>query len=150
MIKKVCFYIFLFFCLILNIILDFNIKNYFETLNQCFNKNVILTNKLYALICLIMALISILFIIDIILVLFKEKNENKGIKFKTEDGTHGTATWMNKNEINQILGVDNVPGIILGKYNNSIVKLPFDSHFNKNICVFGSSRQYENNRIFIN
>ena len=26
-----------------------------------------------------------------------------------------------------------------GKYNNEIVKLPFESYFNKNICVFGSS-----------
>ena len=30
-------------------------------------------------------------------------------------------------------------GIILGKKGNDIIKLPFDSHFNKNIAVFGSS-----------
>ena len=39
----------------------------------------------------------------------------------------------------QVLGIDENPGIILGKYNNKLVKLPFDSYFNKNICVFGSS-----------
>jgi hypothetical protein len=55
---------------------------------------------------------------------------------------------MNKKEIQKVLGLNEVPGIILGKYNKSIVKLPFESYFNKNICVFGSSRKHENNRIF--
>lgn len=139
MIKKICFGIFLFFVLILNIILDFNIKNYFEVLHKCFNKNIVLTDNLYALICFIIALISILFILDILLVVFKSQSENKGINFKTEDGTYGTANWMPYEEITQVLGINNVPGIILGKYNNDIVKLPFSSYFNKNICVFGSS-----------
>ena len=51
----------------------------------------------------------------------------------------GTADWLNDNEIDGILGRNNVPGIILGKRNNDIIKLPFDSFFNKNISVFGSS-----------
>lgn len=148
--KKICFYIFLFFVFILNIILDFNIKNYVNILNICFNKNIILTNKLFASICFIIALISILLVLDIILVLFKKYNENKGIKFKVEDGTHGTANWMSEKEISTILGVNNIPGIILGKYNNNIVKLPFDSYFNKNICVFGSSGSMKTIRFFIN
>lgn len=46
---------------------------------------------------------------------------------------------MKEDEIKNILGIGEIPGIILGKYNNEIVKLPFDSYFNKNICVFGSS-----------
>lgn len=136
MIKKICFYIFLFFCFILNIVLDCNIKNYFAILNICFEKNIILTNKLYVFICFIIALISVLIILDILLVLFGKKEENKGINFKTEDGTYGTSNWMNENEIGEVLGFNNVPGIILGKYKGKIVKLPFDSHFNKNICVF--------------
>ena len=147
MIKKICFYIFLFFCFFLNIILDLNIKNYFEVLNNCFEKNIVLTNNLYVIICIIIALISFFIILDILLVLFKNKNENKGINFKIEDGTYGTANWMAENEISNILGFNEVPGIILGKYNDNIVKLPFKSYFNKNICVFGSSRKHENNRI---
>ena len=51
----------------------------------------------------------------------------------------GTADWLNDNEIDGILGRNNVPGIILGERNNDIIKLPFDSFFNKNISVFGSS-----------
>lgn len=139
MVKKVCFYVFLVFCFILNIFIDLNIKNYINILNICFNKNITLSNNLYAFICFIIAIISVLIIIDILLVLFKKETENKGIKIKTEDGTHGTSNWMSENEINQVLGIGDIPGIILGKYNNSIVKLPFDSYFNKNICVFGSS-----------
>lgn len=45
---------------------------------------------------------------------------------------------MNENEMSNVLSFDS-PGIILGKYNNRFLKLPFNSHFNKNICVFGSS-----------
>ena len=139
MIKKICFYIFLFFCLLLNIIIDINIKNYFNILNECFSYNVVLTNNLYTIICIIIALISILIVLDILLVIYNKNSQNKGIKFKTEDGTFGTADWMQKKEIFNVLGTNDVPGIILGKYKKDIVKLPFDSYFNKNICVFGSS-----------
>lgn len=150
MIKKICFGMFLFFCLILNIIIDFNIKNYFLILEKCFEKNISLTNNLYAFICFIIAFIFILIILDILLVLFKKQEENKGIKFKTEDGTYGTSNWMPESEINQVLGFNETPGIILGKYNGNIVKLPFDSYFNKNIMIFGSSGSMKTIRIFIN
>lgn len=135
MIKKICFYIFLFFCLILNIIIDCNIKNYFLVLSECFGKSIVLNGNLYALICVIFALISILIVLDILLVFFKKQEVNKGINFKSEDGTHGTANWMSEDEMTSVLSFDK-PGIILGKYNNKIVRLPFDSYFNKNICVF--------------
>lgn len=138
MIKKICFYIFLFFCLILNIFIDTHIKNYIEILNKCFNQNIQLTNNLCAVICSIIALIFIFIVIDILLVFKKKNDKNKGINFKTEDGTHGTANWMNEKEMTSVLSF-NKPGIILGKYNEKTVKLPFDSYFNKNICVFGSS-----------
>ena len=140
MIKKVCFYIFLFFFLLLNIIIDINIKNYIKVLEECFENNIILTNNLYVLICVIIALISIFIVIDILLVLYKKNYQNKGINFKPEDGTYGTANWMQEKDIKNVLGINDIPGIILGKYKDSIVKLPFESYFNKNICVFGSSR----------
>lgn len=139
MIKKVCFYIFLFFCLILNIILDINVKKYFFILILCFKRNVELTSNLYIIICLVIAIISFLIALSIFFIAFKNNIENKGIKFKPENGTHGTAAWMTEKEMQEILGTNDVPGIILGKYKNDIVKLPFNSYFNKNISVFGSS-----------
>lgn len=139
MIKKICFYIFIVFCLILNIFLDTHINNYILVLEKCFGKSIHLDIKIYGLICFIFALISILIVLDILLVLKKKKDEIKGINFKSEDGTHGTANWMTENEMTGILSFDK-PGIILGKYNNKFIKLPFESYFNKNICVFGSSR----------
>lgn len=137
--KKIGFYVFLGICFILNIVLDTYIKKYFEILNICFGKSIVLTNKLYAIICLVNALISILFMIDVILVVFKKESQNEGINLKEKDGTYGTANWMNETEMNEALGLNDTPGIILGKHNKNIVKLPFESYFNKNICVFGSS-----------
>ena len=148
--KKIWFSIFLFFCFFLNIVIDINIKKYFNILKKCFNRDIILTGNLYSLICSIIAIISIFIILDILLVLFKNKNENKGIIYKSKDGTYGTANWMHESEIAKILGTNDMPGIILGKYNNNLVKLPFDSFFNKNICVFGSSGSMKTIRIFIN
>jgi type IV secretory pathway TraG/TraD family ATPase VirD4 len=150
MIKKICFYIFLFFCLLLNIVVDTHIKDYFKILEKCFGDKVVLTNNLYAVICVIFAFISILIVTDILLVLYKKEEQNKGINFKTEDGTFGTANWMNEKEVSKVLGTNNVQGIILGKYNNEIVKLPFESYFNKNICVFGSSGSMKTIRLFTN
>jgi len=43
-----------------------------------------------------------------------------------------------------------VPGVILGKKNNDIIKLPFNSFFNKNITVFGSSGSMKTIRFFSN
>ena len=139
MTKKIFFYVSIIIIFILNIILDININNYISILNKCFEKNIILTNFYYMVICFIIAIISILIMLSIKLVVFYKKDEIKGIKLKTEDGTYGTADWLDDNEIDEILGRNNVPGIILGKRNNDIIKLPFDSFFNKNISVFGSS-----------
>lgn len=147
--KKISFYIFLFFCLILNIVIDININKYINVLENVFKKKIYLTPNIYALICSIIALISILIVIDILLVFKKKSSKNKGINFKEDDGTHGTANWMSEKEMTEVLSFDK-PGIILGKYNNKFVKLPFDSYFNKNICVFGSSGSMKTIRIFTN
>lgn len=137
--KKVYFYIFLFLFFILNIVIITNVKKYIEILNICFNENIFLSSKLYAIISFIIALISILIILDILLIISKGKNENKGVIFKPENGTYGTSDWMKLEEMKKVLTIDDIPGIILGRFEGNIVKLPLDSYFNKNICVFGSS-----------
>lgn len=148
-IKKIFFYIFLSFCFLINIFLDMNIKNYFYILEQCFNKKIDLTLNLYIVICSVIALISILIAIDILLVTYKKKTQNKAINFKEDDGTYGTASWMQEEQINEVLSFEK-PGIILGKYKTQIVRLPFESYFNKNICVFGSSGSMKTIRLFTN
>ena len=139
MAKNLIFYLSIIALIIINILIDMNINNYIKVLENCFNTNIILTDSYYSLICFIIAIISVLIIISIKLVVFYKREEIKGINFKTEDGTFGTANWLSDSEIDNILGRNNIPGIVLGKKNNDIIKLPFDSHFNKNICVFGSS-----------
>ena len=95
-----------------------------------------------------MAIISILIYIVILFLIFKNKEAQKGIKIKLEDGTYGTANWLNNDEASRILGLNNEPGILLGKSNEKDVVLPFNSYFNKNVLVVGSSRQHEINRIY--
>jgi len=137
--KKVFLFVALFFLIILNLLFIFNLENYFNIINLCFNKNIVLTTNLYVSICVIFCLILIFIILDILLVVYNSKIENKGLNIKKDDATHGTAKWLDEKEIFNILGNNASAGIILGKYNNNLVKLPFDSYFNKNICVFGSS-----------
>lgn len=150
MTKKIIFYSSIVFLIILNILLDINIQNYKNILNECFNKNIIINQFYYAFICFIIAFISFLIVIGIKLVVYYKNDEIKGINLKTEDGTFGTANWLNDNDIDNILGRNNVPGLILGKKNNDIIKLPFDSYFNKNIAVFGSSGSMKTIRFFGN
>lgn len=139
MIKKIIFYLSLFFCVMENIIVDINIRNYIEIINKCFNRNIYISNKTYAFICFINAIISILIMICIKLIVENKQDEIKGFKLKPDDATFGTANWMNEVEIKKILSTENGPGIVLGKKNEKIIKLPFDSFFNKNIAVFGTS-----------
>lgn len=148
MIKKVVVYISFFFLFFLNIVLNLNIRNYILVLEKCFNRNIFLSTKYNALISIIFALISILIYIAILLAVFKNKEAQKGIKIKTENGTYGTAEWLTDNEAENILGLNNEPGILLGKKNNSDVTLTFNSYFNKNILVIGSSRKYEINKFY--
>ena len=147
MTRKILVYIVLVIGIVINVVVDININNYIEILNNFFNQQIALQDNIYALICTINALIWILIIINVKLIVEEKQNEIDGFKLKKKDGTFGTANWMNEKEMKEILSTSEIPGIILGKYNNEIIKLPFNSYFNKNICVFGSSRKYENERI---
>lgn len=140
MTKKILIIVSLFFCLFLNIFVDMNINNYINIMNNAFDMNIALPINLYTLICSINALISIFLFIAIKLIIFSKNSEIKGIRLKSEDGTYGTSNWLSEKEIKNIFGINNSKnGIVLGKHNNNIIKLPFDSYLNKNIAVFGSS-----------
>ena len=139
MIKKIIFYLSIILLIIGNVLIDMNINNYIKVLNNCFNISITLTDFYHTFICSVIAFISILITIVIKLIIFYKDEEIKGINLKSEDGTFGTSNWLNESEMNSILGKNDTPGLILGKKDGDIIKLPFDSHFNKNICVFGSS-----------
>lgn len=138
MIKKIIKYISFFFLLVLNIILDLNIDNYILILEKCFNKSIILPTKYYLIIPITIALISILVYLIVLLVVFKNSTVKNGFKLNSKIGTHGTADWMTNKEAEKVLGLNNEPGILLGKKSGKSVVLPFKSYFNKNILIIGS------------
>lgn len=138
MIKKIVKYISLFFLLIFNVILDLNIDNYILVLEKCFNKSIILPTKYHLKISTTIALISILVYFVVLLVVSKNSTVKNGFKLNSKIGTHGTADWMTDKEAEKVLGLNNEPGILLGKKNGKPVVLPFKSYFNKNILVIGS------------
>ena len=63
--KKITIYVLTIIFIILNLILDFNINPYIKILNKCFNQNIIVSNLYYAIICFVIALISILIMVCI-------------------------------------------------------------------------------------
>ena len=67
------------------------------------------------------------------------KIENSGIKFKSEDGTYGTANWMNEKELTDSFELGTGNGLIVGKFDNKIVTLPNYTLHNKNVAIFGAS-----------
>lgn len=90
---------------------------------------------------------GILFVLIAFLIIQKGKGngEQDERNFQiSEEGTYGTAGFMKKEELSQILKTDKdtgtVKGIIFGKELDSgnIISLPIDSRLNRNIAVCGS------------
>lgn len=111
-------------------IVNYDIKNILDIFKVCFSNIEIL------IIWLVAALILILFIIDIYFTIKKAKIENKGIKFKAEDGTFGTANWMNSEELTDSFEIGTGNGLILGKIDEKVVTLPNNTLQNKNVAIF--------------
>lgn len=103
--KKVIVNIAFIFFTLLDVFIILNLNWYVKIINYTFKKSIDISSSLYMLICLIIALISFLIFVSIKLVIENEKDEIKGIKLKLEDGTYGTANWMNDKEIEKVLGV---------------------------------------------
>lgn len=114
-------------------ITNYNIQNIWDIFKTCFS------NIEMFVIWSVTSLILGLFIIDIYFTIKKAKIENKGIKFKVEDGTFGTANWMNKVELTDSFEVGTEDGIIVGKIDGKIVTLPNNTMQNKNVAIFGAS-----------
>lgn len=112
-------------------------------INTCFDENIInynIVNIQIIIKCLIIEFILFMFIINIYLTIKKTKIENKGVKFKSEDGTFGTADWMNNQELTDSFEIGTGSGLIVGKIDDKIVTLPDNTTKNKNVAIFGASR----------
>lgn len=122
-------------------------------INSCFDKNIIdystvnLINSRIILECFTFELILCLYMINIYLTIKKTKIENRGIKFKSQDGTFGTADWMNNQELTDSFDVGTENGLIVGKIDDKIVTLPDNTTKNKNVAIFGASGSKKSRRI---
>lgn len=131
---------------------------YIKALEKCFNTNyfiqsprnlfdcisIICTNKIVALICVIITLILIFLFINIYFTRKQLKNEIDGISFKEKDGTHGTANFIKPQEIKELSigNEEQVNGMIIGKTldTDELIVLPDKcSSINRNIMVWGAS-----------
>lgn len=117
--------------------IDYKINNVFNIFITLF------TNIEIFCIWLATNIIILLFVFDIYLTIRKSKLETKGIKFKTEDGTFGTANWMNEEELIGSLDLGTENGLILGKVGDKIISLPDNTKQNKNVAIFGASRKWK-------
>ncbi|MCR3761449.1 VirD4-like conjugal transfer protein, CD1115 family [Clostridium felsineum] len=70
---------------------------------------------------------------------FKSRDTAGGITYLRDNGTQGTANWMNKKKMKKVLNIGNEKGIVFGTIENKMVTLPSNTFLNKNIAVFGAS-----------
>ncbi len=103
--KKVIVRIALFFLTINYLMVVLNLKSYFNILRGCFDIEIDSSVVLYMVISFIIAIISVLIFVVVKVLVKNEKDEIRGIKLKLEDGTFGTANWMNNEDIIKVLGV---------------------------------------------
>lgn len=82
--------------------------------------------------------------ISLILLFFIIKNMEAlhgqtGVSYLKEDGTQGTANWMDIKEAKKVIGIGTEKGLVFGSIKGKMATLPTDTFFNKNIAVFGAS-----------
>ena len=68
-------------------------------------------------------------------------------------GIYGTASWMNENEMKEILEIspiDRAEGTILGEYKSKVVCMPKDTRLNRHIAIFGASGTMKSRAIIRN
>lgn len=122
-------------------IYNYTINNVFDIFSICFG------NFEVFIIWFVANSVLILFIIDILFTVKKSKIENNGIKFKSQDGTFGTADWMNYKELTDSFEVGTENGLIVGKIDNQVITLPENTMQNKNVAIFGASGSKKSRRI---
>lgn len=157
--KNRTFFIILYFFLSITILVPI-ICFISNCISECFNYsdfyNVDSFFDIYIIFLSNIKIIFVWFLVQVILglftyciysTIFKIKIKSKGIKFKSEDGTFGTANWMNNEDLEDSFEIGTENGLIVGKLNNKIVTLPNNTTKNKNIAVFGASGSKKSRRI---
>ena len=138
MTKKGIIILSLFFCVIINILIDMNINRYILVLEQCFDRSIDISNY-YMPICFIFALISTLLYLSLYFLITKRELKNKGLKLKVENGVYGTSDLMSEQLLKTLFEYNSKKGILIGEKDNKRVTL--DSKlYNRNVAVLGSSR----------
>lgn len=72
---------------------------------------------------------------------------------KSKTGIYGTASWMEENEMRDVLEiapVDKAEGTILGAYKGKAVCMPKDTRLNRHIAIFGASGTMKSRAIIRN
>ena len=72
---------------------------------------------------------------------------------KSKSGAYGTAAWMAKKEMKEVLdltGIDKAEGVILGEYRGKAVSIPKDTKLNRHVAVFGASGTMKSRAIIRN
>ena len=72
---------------------------------------------------------------------------------KSKTGIYGTASWMEENEMRDVLEiapVDKAEGTILGEYKGKAVCMPKDTRLNRHIAIFGASGTMKSRAIIRN
>lgn len=103
-------------------------KSYGELMNVKFFKKIIIAYGLTS------------FGIAVFLYVLKAASiDNKGITYLKEDGTHGTANWMDFKTLRKVLLLDTEEGILFGTAAGHTINLPLSGKpFNQNVSVYGA------------
>ena len=84
---------------------------------------------------------------------FDGKNYDPRGFTKSKTGIYGTASWMEENEMRDVLEiapVDKAEGTILGEYKGKAVCMPKDTRLNRHIAIFGASGTMKSRAIIRN
>lgn len=95
----------------------------------------------FKMLLLVALIVAIIFVIYKVHNKFSSKDKDPRGFAKSNSGAYGTAGWMTKKEMEEILEVSSpqdAKGVILGELEGKVVCLPNDTKLNRNLAIFGA------------